>query len=97
MVIDKVRLTQKGQDFSIIVYMRVASETVVTDLRPLIETRILEHSENRMGIQNIRAVNIILKNFSAKERQIRSRHKLAMKEYTETEEEEESKEPPKVD
>ena len=97
MVIDKVRLTQKGPNFSILIFMRVAAETVVTDLRPIIEERVLEQTESRMGIKNIKEVNITLKNFSAKERQIKSRHKLAMKEYTEEKEEEAEKaEPPKV-
>jgi hypothetical protein len=97
MVIDKVRLSKKGSNFSIIIYLRVAAETVVTDLRPLIEERVLEHTESRMGIKNIKEVNIILKNFSAKERQIKSRHKLAMKDPSEIEEEkEELEEAPKV-
>ena len=80
MVIDKVRLKKKGSSYSIIIYLRVSGNTNVNDLRPVIEERTLEHTESRIGISSIKSVDIILRNFSAKERQIKSRHKLAMEE-----------------
>ena len=95
MVIDKVRLNQKGNTFSVDIFMRVSGDTNVTELRPVIEERILQHVDSRIGISALKSVNIVLKNFSAKERQIKSRHKLAMKEYKE-EEEEIAVEPPKA-
>jgi hypothetical protein len=85
MVIDKVKLKRKGSSYLVILFLRVSAETNVNELRLLIEERVLAQTVNRIGIDSIKEVNIILKNFSAKEKQIKSRHKLAMKEYTEEE------------
>jgi hypothetical protein len=93
MVIDKVKLSRKGSSYLVSIIMRVSAETNLSELRPVIEERVLEHITSRMGIDSIKEVNMVLKNFSAKERQIKSRHKLALKEFTPEEVLEES---PKV-
>ena len=82
MVIDKVKLSRKGSSYLVSIIMRVSAETNLNELRPVIEERVLEHITSRMGIDSIKEVNMFLKNFSAKERQIKSRHKLALKEFT---------------
>ena len=96
MVIDKVKLKRKGSGYLVLIFLRVSAETNLNELRPLIEERVLTQTVNRIGIDSLKEVNINLKNFSAKERQIKSRHKLAMKEFTEEESEELKEETPKV-
>lgn len=94
MVIDKVKLNRKGQNYSVTIFIRVAADANVSEMRPSIEGRILSQTVSRLGIDSIKTVNILLKNFSAKEKQISKRHKLALKEFSPEEEnaaEEESK------
>jgi hypothetical protein len=79
-VIDKVRLRKLRGGYSIVIFMRALGECNVTEVRPIIEKRVMDKTKQKLGIDSIEAVNIILKNFSAKERQIKGRHKLAMKE-----------------
>ena len=80
MLIDKVRLVRKGARYAVIITLRVSGESNVSELRPIIEKRVLEKTQEKIGIDSIAEVNILLKNFSAKESQINKRHKLAMKE-----------------
>ena len=99
MVIDKVKLDKKGSEFSVSIHIRVSADANVSEMRPGIEERILTQTVSRLGVDNIKTVNIILKNFSAKEKQINKRHKLALKEFQteeESPEEEVSTKPPVV-
>lgn len=79
MLIDKVRLIKKGSKYSVVITLRVSGDSNVSELRPIIEDRVLKKTEEKIGIDSISEVNITLKNFSAKESQITKRHKLAMK------------------
>jgi len=92
MVIDRVKLSKKGQEYSVGIFIRVAADANVSDMRPEIEDRVLTQTVSRLGVDSIKTVNIMLKNFSAKEKQINKRHKLALKEFQNEEEEESSKE-----
>ncbi|MCH2208681.1 MAG: alkaline shock response membrane anchor protein AmaP [Lentisphaerales bacterium] len=80
MLIDKVRLVKKGARYAVVITLRVSGESNVSELRPVIEKRVLEKTQEKIGIDSITEVNILLKNFSAKESQINKRHRLAMKE-----------------
>ena len=80
MLIDKVRLVKKGSRYAVLITLRVSGESNVSELRPIIESRVLEKTQEKIGIDSITEVNITLKNFSAKESQINKRHKLAIKE-----------------
>lgn len=93
MVIDRVKLHRKGQTYSVTIFIRVAADANVSEMRPSIEERILSQTVSRLGVDSIKTVNILLKNFSAKEKQITKRHKLALKEFVSEEEvnEEENK------
>ena len=86
MLIDKVRLVKKGARYAVVITLRVSGESNVSELRPIIEQRVLDKTQERIGIDSITEVNIMLKNFSAKESQINKRHKLAMKEVSKKEE-----------
>ncbi|NQZ56841.1 MAG: hypothetical protein HRT88_05140 [Lentisphaeraceae bacterium] len=81
MIIERVKLSQKGKQYSISIVLKVSGDTNVHELRPLIEERILKQIKSRIGIDNLNTINIELKNFSAKDSQINRRHKLAMKEF----------------
>ena len=81
MVIDKVKLNRKGQTYSVTIFIRVAADANVSEMRPSVEERILSQTVSRLGVDSIKTVNILLKNFSAKEKQINKRHKLALKEF----------------
>lgn len=85
MVIDRVQLNKKGPEYSVSLTIRVAADANVSEMRPGIEDRILSQTVSRLGISSIKTVNIILKNFSAKEKQISRRHKLALKEFKQIE------------
>lgn len=89
MVIDRVKLNRKGQKYSVTIFIRVAADANVSEMRPSIEERILTQTVSRLGVDSIDTVNILLKNFSAKEKQISKRHKLALKEFAQDEKEEE--------
>ena len=82
MVIDRVKLSHKGQNYSVTIYIRVAADANISELRPSIEERVLSQTASRLGVDSINTVNILLKNFSAKEKQINKRHKLALKEFS---------------
>ena len=86
MLIDKVRLVKKGSKYSVVIVIRVSGDSNVSELRPIIENRVLRKTEEKIGIDSITEVNITLKNFSAKESQITKRHKLAMKDSVKKEE-----------
>ena len=88
MVIDRVKLNKKGTEYSVGIYIRVAADANVSEMRPQIEERVLTQTVSRLGVDSIKTVNIMLKNFSAKESQINKRHKLALKEFQKDEEEE---------
>jgi len=88
MVIDRVKLKKKSREFSVIINIRVSGDTNVQELRPVIEDRVISQVKCRLGIDNLNTVNIIVKNFSAKDSQINRRHKLAMKEFSPREEKE---------
>ncbi|MCM8534704.1 MAG: alkaline shock response membrane anchor protein AmaP [Lentisphaeraceae bacterium] len=85
MLIDKVRLQKRGSRYGVVITLRVSAESNVSELRPIIEQRIIQMAESKIGIDSISEVNILLKNFSAKESQINKRHKLAMKDSTKLE------------
>ncbi|MCM8538810.1 MAG: alkaline shock response membrane anchor protein AmaP [Lentisphaeraceae bacterium] len=82
MVIDRVKLSRKGQNYSVSIFIRVAADANVNEMRPSIEERVLRQTVSRLGVDSIKTVNILLKNFSAKEKQISKRHKLALREFT---------------
>lgn len=92
MVIDRVKLSRKGQEYSVGIYIRVAADANVSEMRPNIEERVLSQTVSRLGVNSIKTVNIMLKNFSAKEKQINKRHKLALKEFQKDSENEEKDE-----
>lgn len=92
MVIDRVKLSRKGQEYSVGIYIRVAADANVSEMRPNIEERVLSQTVSRLGVNSIKTVNIMLKNFSAKEKQINKRHKLALKEFQKDSESEEKDE-----
>ncbi len=92
MVIDRVKLSKKAQQYSVGIFIRVAADANVSEMRPQIEDRILSQTVSRLGVDSIKTVNIMLKNFSAKEKQINKRHKLALKEFQKEEEENEKEE-----
>jgi len=95
MVIDRVKLSKKSQNYTVTLTIRVAADANVSEVRPAIEKRILNQTVNRLGVDSIKTVNIYVKNFSAKERQINKRHKLALKEFVKEETaQEESEEGP---
>ena len=81
MIIERVKLLQKGKNYSVNILLKVSGDTNVSELRPIVEERILSQIKSRIGIQNLNTINIELKNFSAKDSQINRRHKLAMKEF----------------
>ena len=92
MVIDRVKLNRKGQNYSVSIFIRVAADANVSEMRPGIEKRILTQTVSRLGVDSIKTVNINLKNFSAKEKQISKRHKLALKEFSHEEDSAEQEE-----
>ena len=67
MLIDKVRLVKKGSKYSVVITLRVSGDSNVSELRQIIEDRVLKKTEEKIGIDSITEVNITLKNFSAKE------------------------------
>jgi hypothetical protein len=85
MVIDKVVLNSLKESYSVTITMRVAAEANVNDLRPSIEDRILRQTASKLGIESIKTINLIVKNFSVNEKQIVKRQKMALKQFTQPE------------
>ncbi len=85
MVIDKVSLSSLKEGFAITVSIRVAAEANVSDLRAVVEERILRQASSKLGIDSIKTINLMVKNFSVNEKQIIKRQKMALKQFTQPE------------
>ncbi len=85
MVIDKVVLSALKENYSVAITIRVAADANVNDLRPLIEERILRQTSSKLGVESIKTINLIVKNFSVNEKQIVKRQKMALKQFTQPE------------
>ena len=79
LTVKKLKLHKSGSRYKIDVMIEVPPHANVTELHPIIEEMILQSLESRIGITSIKTINILLKNFSASERTIKKRQKLAEK------------------
>lgn len=92
LTVKKLKLHKAGSRYKIDVMIEVPPHANVTELHPIIEEMILNSLESRIGITNIKTINILLKNFSASERTIKKRQKLAEKNVKAIEEKDETEE-----
>ena len=79
LTVKKLKLHKSGSRYKIDIMINVPPHANVTELHPIIEEMILQSLEARIGITSIKTINILLKDFSASERTIKKRQKLAEK------------------